>query len=140
MLKAKVELIRIGVLDMWVIVPQHAVRVERSWSRNARANASRREGICINRDGWTTGSSGSAGDIQIISNQLPYARPAAFDVLRHLAHRSPIVIDYAGSSTHHRPICYAISKPEVRTDIGVSVMSDAPSLIHDNMRWQSARR
>ena len=140
MLKAKVELVRVRILDMRIIVPVHAAGEEGCRCRQTGVNAACRERIAVSRRRGTVRSGGTARHVEVVGDQLANTRPVAFDVLGHLADSGPIVINNSRSTPHNRTISEAIGEPQVRTQIGVSVVGDAATRVNYDVRRQGSRR
>src|SRR4029077_3473672 len=139
-LKAKVELVRVRILDMWIVVPVHAAGEEGCRCRQTGGTAPRRERIAVSRGRRAIRSRGTPRHVEVVGDQLTNTRPVAFDVLRHLADRSPIVIHDPGATPHHCFLSRSISKSEVRTNVGIGVVGKAATRVTYDVGRKGSRR
>src|SRR6185436_7114480 len=133
-LNPKIELIRISVPDMRIIVPVHTACEEGRGSGQPSATASREWILRRNQRLALRVGCRAAWLVEVIGDQLTDTRPVAFDVLRHLADRCPIVVDDPCSTANHGAFSGAVREAKVWSNVGVGVVRDETARIDYHMR------
>src|SRR5437879_11153775 len=125
---------------MRIVMPVHATGEERCRCRQTGGYAARGKRVAVSRRRGAARSRGTAWHVEVVGDQLANARPVAFDVLRHLAYRSPVVIHDPGTTAHYRFLGRTIGKSEMRTDVGIGVVGNAATRVNYDVRRQGSRR
>src|ERR1700738_4478830 len=126
-LDTDVPLFRVSVLDVGIVEPLHLV--ERGCAREEPASRTTKRIL----HGHGRGRRSRTWLVLAVRNELPYIRPGAFDVLRHLGHSGPVVIDDAETGMNHRLVSQAIGQTEARPPVASEVVSDLAARIDDHV-------
>src|SRR5882757_8748683 len=133
MLPAKVKLVGISIFDMGIIVPVHPAGEERRGSRQTGGATASERILSVHQRTTVCIRSRPTRHVQVAGDQLTDSRPVAFDVLRHLADSSPVVVDNSGASANDALVPNTIGEPDVRPDIRVRVVRNSPTRIYHDM-------
>src|SRR5258708_4560289 len=126
-LDSDVPLLRVSVLDVGIVEPLHLV--ERGSVREEPASRATKRIL----HGYGRGSRSRTWLVLVVRLQLTDIRPGAFDVLRHLRHSGPVVIDDAETRMNHRLFSQAIGQTEALPPVASKVGSDLAARSDDHM-------